>query len=60
MRAIGRPDWMVWIVVLQAERTSGNEQVPAEIASGMPDRRRTISTITPSVPSDPTKMWVRS
>ena len=34
MRAIGRPDWMVWIVALQAERTSGNEQVPAEIASG--------------------------
>ena len=60
MRAIGRPDWMVSIVVSQAERTSGNEQCPAEIASGMPNRRKAISTITPSVPSEPTNRWVRS
>ena len=60
MRAIGRPDWIVWIVASQAERTSGNEQVPAEIASGMPERRSATSTITPSVPSEPTKRWVRS
>ena len=59
-RAIGRPDWMVSIVVSQAERTSGNEQCPAAIASGMPESRSAISTITPSVPSEPMKRWVRS
>ena len=59
-RAIGRPDWMVSIVVSQAERTSGNEHVPAAIASGMPESRSVISTIAPSVPSEPMKRWVRS
>ena len=54
MRAIGRPDWIVSIAASQAERTSGKEQVAAEIASGMPARRNVISTIAPSVPSEPT------
>jgi hypothetical protein len=32
------------------ERASANEQAPAQIASGTPERRSAISTITPSVP----------
>ena len=60
MRAIGRPDWMVWMVASQAARTLGNEQWPPAIASGMPARRSVTSTMTPSVPSEPTNSRVRS
>ena len=38
MRATGMPDWMVAIVVSQPRATLGNEQLPAEIASGMPEQ----------------------
>ena len=60
MRATGRPDWMVAIATSQAARTLGKEQWPPAIASGIPASRSVISTITPSVPSEPTNNRVRS
>ena len=60
MRATGTPDWMIWMQVSTASSTPGKAQTAAEIASGMPARRSVTSTITPSVPSDPTKSRVRS
>ena len=60
MRATGMPDWIVAIVVRQAERTSGNGQWPPAIDSGMPASLSVISVMTPSVPSEPTNRRVRS
>jgi hypothetical protein len=36
IRATGTPNWMVWITVFTAASTLGNEQVAADIATGMP------------------------
>ena len=55
-----RQVWMVSITASQAAFTLGNGQVAAEIASGMPDRRKVISVMMPKVPSEPTNRRVRS
>ena len=60
IRATGTPDWMIAMQVSTASSTLGKAQTAAETASGMPERRSVTSTITPSVPSDPTKSRVRS
>jgi hypothetical protein len=60
MRAMGMPDWMVAMAVLQQASTDGNGQVPPEIASGMPDSFSVSWVMMPSVPSDPTISRVRS
>ncbi len=60
MRATGTPDWMVRITLLTASSMVGNEHTADDIASGMPYRRRRISVITASVPSEPTSSRVRS
>ena len=36
MRATAIPAWMIWITVLTATSTLGNEHVAADIAAGMP------------------------
>ena len=51
---------MIWIVVRTAASMLGNEQIAAEIASGIGYRRSVTSVITPSVPSLPTNRRVRS
>ncbi len=60
IRATGTPDWIVAITVSTACSMVGNGHTADEIASGMPCRRRRISVITPSVPSEPTNSRVRS
>ena len=60
MRATGRPDWIVSIVASQAARTLAKGQWPPAIASGTPASRSVISTMIPSVPSEPTNRRVRS
>ena len=60
IRTALRSLWIVAIVACTASATLGNEQVAAEIASGCGYTRSVISVITPSVPSLPTKMRVRS
>ena len=58
--ATGTPDWIVVITVSTACSMLGNAHTADEIASGMPCRRRRISVITQSVPSEPTNRRVRS
>ena len=60
MRATGMPDWMVTMVALQQASTDGNGHTPPAIASGMPESFSVSSTMTPSVPSEPTISRVRS
>ena len=59
-RATGMPDWMTAAAVSTAPFMLANEQTAADVASGTRCRRRVISVITPSVPSEPTKRRVRS
>ena len=59
-RATGTPAWTIAIAVATASRVVGNEQIAAEIASGIGRSRSVSSVIIPSVPSDPMKRWVRS
>ena len=60
MRAIGTPDWIVWITAFTAPSMSEKEQTAARSSSGMPWSRTVNSVMMPSVPSEPTKSRVRS
>jgi hypothetical protein len=55
LRAIGTPDWSVWITVFTAPAMSEKEQTAAEIASGTGWSLTVNSVMMPSVPSEPTK-----
>ena len=58
-RAMGMPDCSVCITVSTAPPISLNEQVAADMASGMAYRRSVTSVMMPRVPSDPTNKRVR-
>ena len=59
-RAIGMPDWMVWITVLVQPSTMSKAHTAADIASCTGYRRTVTSVMMPSVPSEPTNRRVRS
>ena len=59
-RATGTPACTVAMAVATASCVLGNEQIAAEIASGIGRSRSVSSVMIPSVPSEPMNRCVRS